>query len=511
MGEYCRILIVDDEYIMRRGIRYMIDWEEQGFQIVGEASNGKEALDLMLELKPHIVFCDIAMPVMDGIDFVRVAHKKYPDVQILILSGYDKFEYVRQALINGAVDYILKPTLNPEELCKILGKMADRIPGMRLKKKDVSTLENQLECYLKDQGQELNIQEVSKCFPHSCYRVLGLPMKNKNTQKHDFSQIIFEKALQYLEINAPGTYFQFLYNPEFLCIVLNYPLKDEEMLRDVLREMMNELALIDGQVFAVLGKVHKKLADVKEDFINNQFLELEAFYHKGIYLYEIDEKKELKKDFQKFNFRYFSVVITDRKYGEAAEMFQDYIEKAVESQMSEFKLKNQTKNLLYNLIGSVDGKIQSLEQIRYEYFGRIDECICVEEFQEIFKELIEALKECLGENSENQDEKLQEILKYIAENYQDEMDLSSLAQKFNFNYSYLSTYFTSRMGEGFSEYLNRIRIGHACEYLEKGELSIAAISEAVGYSDQGYFGRVFKKITGETPSVYRRRQRSGKW
>lgn len=142
MGEYCRILIVDDEYIMRRGIRYMIDWEEQGFQIVGEASNGKEALDLMLELKPHIVFCDIAMPVMDGIDFVRVAHKKYPDVQILILSGYDKFEYVRQALINGAVDYILKPTLNPEELCKILGKMADRIPGMRLKKKDVSTRES---------------------------------------------------------------------------------------------------------------------------------------------------------------------------------------------------------------------------------------------------------------------------------------------------------------------------------------------------------------------------------
>ena len=75
MDEYCRILIVDDEYIMRQGIRYMIAWEEQGFQVVGEASNGKEALELMETLKPHIVFCDIAMPVMDGLDFMSCTPK----------------------------------------------------------------------------------------------------------------------------------------------------------------------------------------------------------------------------------------------------------------------------------------------------------------------------------------------------------------------------------------------------------------------------------------------------
>ena len=136
MSDYCRILIVDDEYIMRRGIRFMLNWEEQGFEVVGEASNGKEALEMIEDLKPHIVFCDIVMPVMDGIDFIKIAHRRHPDIQILILSGYDKFEYVRQALLNGAADYILKPTLNPEELTKLLNKTAARIPGLQLKKKE---------------------------------------------------------------------------------------------------------------------------------------------------------------------------------------------------------------------------------------------------------------------------------------------------------------------------------------------------------------------------------------
>ncbi len=149
MNEYCRILIVDDEYIMRRGIRYMMNWEELGCEVIGEASNGKEALDMMEDLKPHIVFCDIAMPVMDGIDFIKIAHSRYPSVQIIILSGYDKFEYVRQALLNGAVDYVLKPTLNPEELEKLLEKTVSKIPGMELKRKTCSGLESQLEQFLK--------------------------------------------------------------------------------------------------------------------------------------------------------------------------------------------------------------------------------------------------------------------------------------------------------------------------------------------------------------------------
>ena len=130
-----RVLIVDDEYIMRQGLKYMIHWEQEGYEIVGEATNGNEALRLTEELKPHIIISDIVMSVMDGVAFTEMVHKIYPDIAIIILSGYDKFEYVKKTLTNGAIDYILKPTLNEEELLNVLEKQRRKFRVIKGKKR----------------------------------------------------------------------------------------------------------------------------------------------------------------------------------------------------------------------------------------------------------------------------------------------------------------------------------------------------------------------------------------
>ena len=129
---YCKVLIVEDEFIMRQGIKHMLEWEKEGFTIVGESTNGQEALDLIEKLKPNIIISDIVMPILNGVDFSKVVQKRYPDLQIIILSSYDNFEYVKDTLLSGAVDYILKPTLNPEQLLVTLKKAVDRIPGLEL-------------------------------------------------------------------------------------------------------------------------------------------------------------------------------------------------------------------------------------------------------------------------------------------------------------------------------------------------------------------------------------------
>ena len=103
--------------------------KDEGYEIVGEASNGQEAFALTQELCPHIVICDIVMPVLDGVDFSQLIHENYPNIQLIILSGYDKFEYVKNTLMNGAVDYILKPTLTPDGMRSTLKKASERIPG----------------------------------------------------------------------------------------------------------------------------------------------------------------------------------------------------------------------------------------------------------------------------------------------------------------------------------------------------------------------------------------------
>ncbi len=189
-----KVLIVDDEYIMRQGLKYMIDWEHEGYQIVGEASNGKEALDLAEELKPHIIICDIVMPLLDGVDFAEIIHKMYPQIQTIILSGYDNFEYVKQTLMSGVSDYILKPALNQETLRKVLRKTAERIPGYTFHE-DTGRVsyERMIERYLLGHDQELNTAELGKYFTNKYYHIYAVNIKKESNQGKDLSNIIYKK------------------------------------------------------------------------------------------------------------------------------------------------------------------------------------------------------------------------------------------------------------------------------------------------------------------------------
>ena len=99
MEEYCRIMIIDDEFIMRQGLKHMVEWEKEGFSIVGEAANGREGLEMIPKLRPHIILCDIVMPGMDGVEFAGILRDKYPEIKLIVLSGYDNFEYVRSTLM----------------------------------------------------------------------------------------------------------------------------------------------------------------------------------------------------------------------------------------------------------------------------------------------------------------------------------------------------------------------------------------------------------------------------
>lgn len=507
MESSCKIMIVDDEFIMRQGIRFMMRWEEEGYEIVGEASNGKEALDLIPKLEPHIILCDIAMPIMSGLDFIKIVNREYPDIKTVVLSSYDNFEYVREALLNGAADYVLKPTLNSEELLKLVRKVSQDIPDLQLKKKTVSGLDKMLERYLTGCENELKAtDEFRNVLPHSCYRLFVLPLRCRDGSGVDISPVLYEKMEEFLNNIAYCRYLRFLLRRETLCVVLNYGVRDEERLMEDLRDFMNQLGMISERILGTLGFQYKKLEDLKKDFQTPGFLERESFYYRGIHLCSIREITE-EDTLEKFDFRKFASAVVSHKYSEAIEIFRIYIEKAVKIQMPEFKLKNQTKNLLYNLVGDSDDRVQELEEISREAFDKIEKSTCCEEFLDVFEEIIEKIVTVLETTEEDQNVYLGKILDYIQKHYTEELNLQNLAAEFNFSYSYLSAYFNQHACEGFSEYVNKIRIQKACEFLKESRYSIAQVSSVVGYSDHSYFCRVFKKITGKTPSAYRRDSR----
>ena len=120
------ILLADDEEEVRKGIIRKIDWENLGFQVVGDAENGEEALEKIEQLKPDVVMTDIRMPYMDGLTLSKRIRQKYPSTKILIFSGYDDFEYAQQAIKLNVTEYILKP-VNVEELTEILNRVRDNL------------------------------------------------------------------------------------------------------------------------------------------------------------------------------------------------------------------------------------------------------------------------------------------------------------------------------------------------------------------------------------------------
>lgn len=128
---FCKILVVDDEMLVRQGIIHLLDWEGEGFQIAGEASNGREALELIEMQRPHIILTDIVMPVMDGEELIRLVKGMYPEIEVIVLSSFSEFEYVRSTFQSGVADYILKPKLEAASLLAVLKKTAQRIPQLQ--------------------------------------------------------------------------------------------------------------------------------------------------------------------------------------------------------------------------------------------------------------------------------------------------------------------------------------------------------------------------------------------
>lgn len=127
-----KILIVDDEMLVRQGIKHLLDWEQEGYRIVGEASNGVEALSMMDELNPHIIITDIVMPIMGGEKLVKIVKEKYPHIEVIVLSSFSEYDYVRSTFQSGVADYILKPKLEADYLLSILNKTTAKMAGMKI-------------------------------------------------------------------------------------------------------------------------------------------------------------------------------------------------------------------------------------------------------------------------------------------------------------------------------------------------------------------------------------------
>lgn len=500
VGERGRVLIVDDEILIRQGIKHYLNWELEGFGIVGEASNGEEALELIEKVNPHIIITDIVMPIMDGEELTKIVKKRYPQIEIIILSSFGEFDYVRSTFQSGVVDYILKPKLDAHTILKALNKAVERIPALQMidRNKEVElSVEQVIQKSLSGYGVQYG-EEITEKFPHSVFCLLGVTLKNGEIE---LSNYIKEKILS--EFSEEEYSFHFyqnivLINGEDYSKIIDHIRKIGNLIRDygfVLSERFTD--------FSQVGVIYKeslvKLLNYRFYFSEEPLLIRQNLPSPAP---TIDE----------FNLDWFTGEIKRKNFNSAFIYLNEHVTALAGCYtLDEYEYKAFFGNVIFNitvLLGNMGYESKHLDQAKYSYFKSIDDAQNSKEVIKQLNEFIDGVEQCIDSyqklNNDNFNRK--KLLQYIKNHYADPLTLTDVAKYFHFNPSYLSSYFSSHKGEGFIEYLNRVRIEEASKLLIEGSTTISEISRMVGYSDHSYFCKVFKKMTGLSPSQYRRKQ-----
>lgn len=499
MSNFYTVLVVDDEVLIRQGIIHYVDWESNGYQIIGEAANGKEAIEKIEQQAPHIILTDIVMPSMDGIELIQFVKKHYPTIEIIVLSSYEEFDYVRKTFQLGVADYILKPKLNEQEILKTLDSLVVKRTTIRQEQVNISTEEairkliqgyqtvrefNYLQETLQNQtmllievftkpNEEIHITK-KKLLAH-CERMkiplsiieLALENHNKLFLLYTTEADIWKHAHLVLEK---------LSLPSSIKITISEPFYDVERIKDM---------------YHLLEKTRRF-----------------HFYLPGKPTLFTNQLPKIKTPTISFDFNHFIHLFKQCQLEQALSYIELNIKDISDTYGMEIhEFQSWLANVCFNMIVHIDYMnldSNKLEEKKYDYLKQINDAFDIEEAMAVYHHLVREVKALLVKK-ENSTPMIEQLLLYIEENYREPLSLEELAKHFHFNPSYLSTFFSKHMKQGFNEYLQKIRIEQAKKLLIDSNISISSISERVGYSDPSYFTKVFRKMEGVSPRQYRRK------
>lgn len=255
---------------------------------------------LITKLEPNIIISDIVMPMMDGVDFVNVVRKQYPQIQIVILSGYDKFEYVKSTMKSGVSDYILKPTLNPEQLLNTLKNCAAKIPGLQVKESNKVQYDKMLERYFLGYDSKEYQNLFQEHFIESQYYLVAFDIHIVKGENAGLLQAIYEKLEQFLSERNYGEGEIIPLKQDMACFLYNCGKKDASTFEQEVDELGKQLSMIYHRIFGVRSTALMSLNQTRMFYqkiisrVSNK-----TFYFKNEYMiiadYAFGEEQNIEK------------------------------------------------------------------------------------------------------------------------------------------------------------------------------------------------------------------------
>ena len=501
----CRILLVEDEYEIRKGIRYLIDWEQYGFEVIGEAADGEQALGIIEQKEPHIILTDIRMPNMDGVQLTKVMQMRYPSVKVIILSGYNDYDYVRTCFQYGAVDYILKPMLTADDLLRLLEKTAKSLPHFYLEHFSTPSAENILSCILAGAEPKIEPDQEKNLFPGSQYRLLAMDASPSLGNAQDLAccrELLQESVSECF----PQRELTMLFFENFIFVLLiNTSAELAEMDRFAAEQLVGRMESYFKEMFWVYSKPILEFKDIYPYWKNDYAEKLKKrFYFRHKQFVEENEI-ELNCFSASWDKRRFEILLNSGRFFDALNELAEGIQDNLSARnVDEMELKALASNATYQTVSFLEEKSapkEGLTDMRRRFIVDISNARYAEDLLQVVKQIADEVSQyCLLDKRQFD----MQILDYIEGHYAEELTLAKLASMFNFSYYYLSAYFGTHYKKSFTEYLNSVRIKKAQQLLHERSLPVAEVSVKVGYTDNSYFSRVFKKYVGVTPTDYRR-------
>lgn len=532
-----KVFIAEDESVVREGLRDNVNWQQCGCQFAGEASDGEMALPLIRKLRPDVLITDIKMPFMDGLALSKIVSQEFPQMKIIIISGYDDFEYARQAISVGVEQYLLKP-VTKFTLQKVLQEIREKIEKEREQENYLEKFREEMLEYeqfsrrnyfekvfagqLSVQQMYEEAQKLSLEIDASGYNLVMVSMWEKKQENETGDSVAFirkkEELMRY-----------FLRYPEFLVfrwnintygILIKGDMEQMEELRQKCQDAIVRICSgqdLDMEWYCAIGEPVKRLSLLPECYGKVNHMLSYRFLKPQQHILTKDTVSEFVPGREEGSLGGVDIAKADPEIikgfllrGQEEEI-EDFVDGFLESQAEALQSKLFRDYLMLSIRFTAIAFAESLGCGQEEFMENVwtdkmqNLSLGIEDMKPYMMSLLGKAIELGDRERDSQGKKvIKKALEYIEENYmQESLSLNGAASAAEVSSSYFSAAFSQEMNMTFTEYVTHKRMEKAKKLLRQSQMQQSEIASAVGYKDPHYFSFVFKKTVGCTPREYR--------
>lgn len=536
-----KLIIIEDETIVRKNIIKKIEWEKYGFSIVGEADNGREGLELIDNTSPDVVITDIEMPFLNGIELSSIIRKKYPNIKIVFLTGFNEFEYAKKAVELDVIEYVLKP-VSSDSIANILLKIKSKLDEEINEKKNIEILREHylqsipvmkadfLSTLISRKQEKENILRKADYYNinlrGNIFSVSVISIDKNTIDEEMFSEADYElikfAVLNTAEeiMNKHSLGFAFSHDNYIVLIAVSSDSSRETFLNRLFNALEEIRANINAYLkFSItigLGNICTEVSNICDSFKyalsaleyrfiigNNKLIYIEDLEPRSFDKVIFDETKEY-------------MLISSIKFGGEKDIYaaiERLFHELIDTKTSFSDYQIYLLEILASIVKvskDLNLDTQSIFGANYNLFVEMFKFDTISDVKDWFEKICIKLMKNISKRRKNSSAMMVEKAKeYIMQNYNDnELSLNKVSNYLHISPNYFGSIFKNETGETFGSFLLKVRMDTARDLLCAGKMKNFEVAEKVGYVDEHYFSYSFKKYFKVSPNEFRKSLKS---